>query len=234
LMALRREGVAILRLDHTGKDAERGERGSSAKRTDIDVSYLLARADGDVVTLRRMKNRSHVDGPEVLALRRETDPLRHVLAEVDLAMERRVGAVIAALHRLGVPLDAGRPTCRARLREAGEKCTTSDLAKAITRRRGPFSDGDAAVPPYRGGDIRTGPGELGSDRFGQVSDSNRTGFGQSTGQGQFDCCPTDLRTHTGPCYVPPTTSLDVVGDCDKCGQPMSYEDPTRPGLHPGC
>ncbi len=43
--ALKRLGVAVLRLDHAGKDPTKGQRGSSSKGDDVDVVYELARTD---------------------------------------------------------------------------------------------------------------------------------------------------------------------------------------------
>lgn len=39
-------GIALVRVDHTGKDPEKGARGSSAKRDDVDVAWRLEPLDG--------------------------------------------------------------------------------------------------------------------------------------------------------------------------------------------
>lgn len=39
---LRREGVSLLRIDHTGKDTEKGPRGGSAKLGDVDMTIIVA------------------------------------------------------------------------------------------------------------------------------------------------------------------------------------------------
>ena len=49
LFPLKARGVAVARLDHEGKDSERGARGSSAKRDDVDVQWRLKRTDDGVV-----------------------------------------------------------------------------------------------------------------------------------------------------------------------------------------
>ncbi len=46
---LRSQGIAVLRLDHLGKDVFRGARGSSAKRDDVDVEYRLSSKNGLLV-----------------------------------------------------------------------------------------------------------------------------------------------------------------------------------------
>lgn len=75
LMPLKGAGIASLRLDHTGKDVERGSRGSSAKSQDVDHVwgmsevaglYLLERTDtrtGDGIS-RRWIERKADRGPD--------------------------------------------------------------------------------------------------------------------------------------------------------------------------
>ena len=45
-MALKKAGIALLRIDHAGKDLARGQRGTSAKNDDVDVVWLLKPASG--------------------------------------------------------------------------------------------------------------------------------------------------------------------------------------------
>jgi hypothetical protein len=55
--ALKRLGVALLRLDHAGKDPTKGQRGSSSKGDDVDVVYQLERTDAGyklITTAARM------------------------------------------------------------------------------------------------------------------------------------------------------------------------------------
>ena len=42
---LKHEGIALVRLDHSGKTAEKGMRGSSAKADDVDVVWRMERTD---------------------------------------------------------------------------------------------------------------------------------------------------------------------------------------------
>lgn len=52
MLPLKRRGLTVVRLDNTGKDAERGARGTSGKRDDVDVELILTRdKDGDRFTL---------------------------------------------------------------------------------------------------------------------------------------------------------------------------------------
>ncbi len=77
---LKRAGVSALRLDHGGKEPDKGERGSSAKGDDVDLSWELRPAGGNEYLLHQSFSRlSWV--PEQLKIRRLDEPLRHVIAD---------------------------------------------------------------------------------------------------------------------------------------------------------
>jgi hypothetical protein len=134
LRPLKALGVAVMRLDHTGKDAGKGERGSSAKRGDVDLAYHLYQTEVGV-SLKREKNRLHLSSPDLLSMRRESNPLRHVPELVDAAREARVVHLIAILDAAGLPVDAGRDRCRAALSAAGETAKTALLEVVVRRRK---------------------------------------------------------------------------------------------------
>ena len=107
---LKAAGVALLRLDHAGKDPSRGQRGSSSKDDDLDVVWRLSTVE-DRIVLNRGKNRLSYVPPEV-SLIRETDPvLRHVLAPA--GVPAGTAEVIARLDELDVALDATACRCDA-------------------------------------------------------------------------------------------------------------------------
>ena len=60
LKRLRARGIAVLRLDHPGKDGSKGMRGSSAKEGDVDTIWeLTAETDsGLLLSLKCLKSRS--------------------------------------------------------------------------------------------------------------------------------------------------------------------------------
>lgn len=82
LIPLKRAGIAVLVLDHTGKDLERGARGASAKTDNIDFAFELLQRGKDLLTLRCTHAR--VRDPllqEPTFLRRTATPLAHVVEE---------------------------------------------------------------------------------------------------------------------------------------------------------
>lgn len=85
---LRKLGIAFLRIDHSGKNIERGQRGGSNKSTDADLVWQLAEVKKDEeYALTNEKARIKV--PEkVIQLRRLRDPLRHEKIPVPTALEK--------------------------------------------------------------------------------------------------------------------------------------------------
>jgi hypothetical protein len=70
----------MIRLDHSGKDEAKGQRGGSAKSGDVDAVWRLSKTGEDLVDLvceaqRFPLNRNH------LTLRREDDPLQHEVSQ---------------------------------------------------------------------------------------------------------------------------------------------------------
>ena len=73
-------GSHSLRLDHQGKDATLGQRGSSAKDDDLDVVFRLTADDLGRIVLKRTRSRMAWIPAEIVLQRQEEPLLRHVLA----------------------------------------------------------------------------------------------------------------------------------------------------------
>ena len=97
MIPLRRQGRTVLRLDHQGHDSSRGARGSSAKRDDVDVAWIMKRS-GNEVTLTRDKGRG-LSHPEKVMLHRHATPTRHL----PVIHDGKQGECVEALDRLRVP-----------------------------------------------------------------------------------------------------------------------------------
>jgi RecA-family ATPase len=124
--------VALWRLDHSGKDPAKGQRGSSEKAGDVDVVFGLKVSD-DVVTLTRTHTRVPWV-PAQVTLRRLEDPLTAHVLEPE-ALSPRVVQVIAALERLAVPIDAGSNEMVKELKDAGEHFRRTDILEAVKVRK---------------------------------------------------------------------------------------------------
>lgn len=140
--ALKAKGIALVRLDHTGKDETRGQRGGSAKSGDVDAVWRMSEMVRDkTYRLECEANRMPV-AEKTLVIHRETRPLRH---RVDSAGRAAVWSIkereaIQVLKDAGVPLGAGRSVCREAIKSAGLKLSNELLSEVIKKRGGIDSD----------------------------------------------------------------------------------------------
>jgi hypothetical protein len=134
LAPLKGMGVSVIRLDHSGKDLEKGQRGSSAKGADVDAVWLLVKVSETSLYLKREMSRAN-HGVPLIELRRRADPLRHEIAVGGSGLPPKVSQLIDFLDGLQVPLDAGRDTVREELKQAGFKASNENISDAIAARR---------------------------------------------------------------------------------------------------
>lgn len=151
-------GIACVRLDHFGKDAERGSRGSSAKTQDVDSVWELTRVNQrdnvppatphlvEVVTtlkLARTHTRSGLGEDTFTIVRRGVRErtgmwlngrTRHELADngVVEAQRREVDLIVDELLAGGCPR-AGRDAVKAWLKKTGRQTYANHLMADIVR-----------------------------------------------------------------------------------------------------
>lgn len=128
---VKRAGVALWRLDHAGKDLDRGQRGSSAKADDVDVVWRLTPRDANRLSLRATHRRM-AWVPEVIELERRVDPLRHV--RVGDSWPAGTTEMAGLLDDLEVPLSAGRRPAADALKAAGH-ASRAEVVNAAQRWR---------------------------------------------------------------------------------------------------
>lgn len=152
LLPLKRDRIASVRLDHFGKDKDRGGRGSSAKTQDVDHVWELAAQGGGCLTLKRTHTRTGI-GPDHFSLlrqaRRDGDNwmlggTRHVLMTYDqepgeatglAAIPGTVEHIIHALDTAGVPNDTGNRAVRLKLADLQVPGSNDKIAEAVRRRK---------------------------------------------------------------------------------------------------
>ncbi|MBB6001343.1 hypothetical protein HNR25_005174 [Streptomonospora salina] len=134
LAPLKGRGVAVIRLDHSGKDAEQGQRGSSAKASDVDAVWMLIKRSETSIHLKRQESRS-AHGSDLVQLTRRGEPLRHEVVGGPEPVNGRVSEVVATLDELALPDAVGRDRARKALADSGHKVGTGDLAAAIKARK---------------------------------------------------------------------------------------------------
>lgn len=139
-LKLKQRGVSLVRLDHTGKDETKGQRGGSAKSGDVDAVWRLSADPGGTFTLTCEIARMPVNEKELI-LSRVSDPhLRHKVegggwkARKD-SLRDKARDVLEALDTLGVPLATGRDKARELLLEAGYPSVRTELIAEAVRIR---------------------------------------------------------------------------------------------------
>ncbi|MFF5589696.1 AAA family ATPase [Streptomyces hygroscopicus] len=241
LLPLKRERVGSIRLDHFGKDKERGGRGSSAKTQDVDHVWELAAQGGGSLTLKRTHTRTGI-GPDYFALlrqaRRDGDNwmpggTRHVLAAPDpagfdsgtglAAIPGTVEHLVATLDRAGVPNDAGNRVVRAKLTELEISAGNEKIAKAVATRKARANMPGFDVSGERSADRSAG-------RFPETFPGTHPGTHETAGQ----TFPGTLAETSGTPPVPPFppsrggngmgtpehTGEAEAHPCDICGRPI--------------
>jgi hypothetical protein len=133
---LKAEGRAFWRVDHAGKDAEKGQRGSSAKNDDVDVVWQLLKADGGFKLAAKKRRMGWV--PEEVLLTQRDEPELHYRAAME-SVPAGTAKVIADLDELGAPVEISQRKAMQLLRDAGRGAKTDAIRAALkTRKRSPF------------------------------------------------------------------------------------------------
>lgn len=115
---LKSEGIAVVRLDHTGKDLTKGMRGGSAKYGDVDLAWSMTMPVEDQLLLECVANRLPV--PEKrLTLARRSNPLRHEAQDGSAAWRQDQEGAARIADALGLEPAAGFPTLSEEFRQLG-------------------------------------------------------------------------------------------------------------------
>ena len=245
LLPLKRAGIASVRLDHMGKDGERGARGSSAKTQDVDHVWELRAQGGGALTLKRTHTRTGI-GPDAFVLVRQAQRdgnsyrpgcTRHVLMDYDhieQAPEGTVEWLITKIDDLGLPNDAGNPRTIAALAHANIKIGKDKIAAAVRARKNRDNLGspDTFPEPFPEGVPREGsPGTPRESEKAQVKHSPGTSREPSPDPGSPPSPP--LREGKGK-GTPATESPDDPL-CTVCEKPLTgYRLERGYTTHLGC
>jgi len=170
-LPLKADGRTVWRLDHSGKDMGKGQRGTSAKNDDVDLVWELTAREGGGLRLRATYRRQSWV-PEVVDLVKLEDPLRHERA----AESWPVGTVELAklLDQLEIPLGHGNTLTRRVLKEHGKGARNEVIAAAIRYRKQ-----QADMPREPG----NGPGNASHDSSGNSGrERSSFSFGDTPGE----------------------------------------------------
>jgi hypothetical protein len=146
LLPLKRDRIASVRLDHFGKDKERGGRGSSAKTQDVDHVWELTYEGSGELTLKRTHTRTGI-GPERFHLARYADRVddrwvagstRHVVRAREHIEQNIPGTdehIILALDSSGLPLEAGNRLVKNKLADLQIPAGSDKIARIVKLRQ---------------------------------------------------------------------------------------------------
>jgi AAA domain len=130
---LKAAGIALVRLDHQGKDEAQGQRGSSAKADDVDIVLKLTRLD--LKTLKLTRTHSRVPWvPFETTIVQDLEPILCHRTSAD-AVPAGTQDAATALDELDVPLDATAATALATLRKADRGVRKSVVLAALKYRK---------------------------------------------------------------------------------------------------
>jgi hypothetical protein len=103
---LKQQGISVLRTDHSGKDLDKGQRGSSAKNDDVDVVFRLTRTETGVKMSRTHSRVTWV--PDVVDIDRIERPdgiVAYEVAKRDIVYPTGTMEIVERLDRLDIPVD---------------------------------------------------------------------------------------------------------------------------------
>lgn len=138
-LLLKQNEITMVRLDHTGKDESKGQRGGSAKSGDVDAIWKLSKItdDGSKLQLKLDDARMQIT-ERTLILDRVNDPhLFHKVAGAGqmAAWDAKVNEIIEILDDHDADKSIGRGKARDLLKAIGVSASNDVLTEAIRQRK---------------------------------------------------------------------------------------------------
>jgi len=187
---LKRMGITWARLDHSGKDAGKGQRGSSAKNDDVDVVIKLARTQSGITweaTHRRMS--WYPESTQITIGDLDGQTIFTMPASPEEQYEPHIFDISDRLEHAGIPRTATRQTTRKALTELGITAQNSVLSKVLKWRKS-VANQMRTEPADRNSDQqRTDP----ADRTGPDPENHTNKGGPPSGPPR-----TGISSHSGP------------------------------------
>jgi hypothetical protein len=205
-MRLKSEGIAWVRIDHAGKDVDKGQRGSSAKVDDVDVVWKLVRREGGVTLTATHRRMSWIPEKVDIAITDADGEVRFDLFGGRATYPPGTKEAARLLDRLGVPLESSVRKARARVREAKERVAQDVLAAAVRWRR------DEAEAAWMAGVPVDNPVDNSSVTPSVTPDSDHWRNTEAEHRETAGVTPcVTVVTPSEPTCVTPGTSIDVPG-----------------------
>lgn len=155
-LPLKADGRTVIRLDHAGKDPEKGQRGTSAKNDDVDLVWQLVVRDDGVQLKATKRRQSWV--PESVDLVRTEEPMRHEMAQ-QWTVPVGTSECVNDLDSLDAPLDISRRKAQELLRQHGRSRRNDVVAAAVKQRRNRSGSGPQTSGTTPKTDLRDSRGD---------------------------------------------------------------------------
>ncbi|MFI2761354.1 AAA family ATPase [Streptomyces echinatus] len=237
LLPLKRDRIASVRLDHFGKDKERGGRGSSAKTQDVDHVWELTYQGGGALSLKRTHTRTGI-GPDQFSIlrqsRRDGDNwalggTRHVLMTYDVDPDALAAAppgtdeyIISVLDQAGVPFDAGNRVVKAKLADLQIPAGSDKISRVVKARQNRVKTDAHQRSPERSPDLdqMTFPGNVPRNASRDGKAAGQTFPGNAGGTPGTPPVPPVPPSKGGTGEGTPGTGESPTPLCNVCNTPL--------------
>jgi len=132
---LKQAGIAVLRTDHSGKDADKGQRGTSAKNDDVDIVYRLTRIQNGVKLTRTHSRITWAPDDIPIDYTETDDGTVTVQLSATSVFPDGTAPLAQLLDELNIPLEQGMRRTADQLRTAGHHYRNSLIRAAVQMRR---------------------------------------------------------------------------------------------------
>lgn len=145
---LKREGITVVRLDHAGKNLERGQRGGSAKNDDVDVVWQVGRTDNGQLWTCTHRRMSWIAEQVPIEVTEGDDGIYRFEGQGDV-WPAGTAALARELDLAGIPVGMGanrirneHPELIEAMKQSGMKTSNKVLHAALRYRKQTFDAGD--------------------------------------------------------------------------------------------
>jgi hypothetical protein len=140
-LLLKQLKVAVLRIDHTGKDRSKGARGGSAKKGDVDLEIRMTATQKNQFTLGCDVKRMH-SGFDLMHIERKEEPRLHHAVSAQSSRNNFEGRVVAMCQMLdegGCTQELSVKATRTVINGLGITCSNAIIEEVVRRRKSPRS-----------------------------------------------------------------------------------------------
>jgi hypothetical protein len=217
---LKHEGRAFIRVDHAGKDLEKGQRGTSAKGDDVDVVWQMTRGDGGTYTLKARKRRMGWVPEKVDLVMRDDDPMSFALLHGE-AWPAGTAETIELLDQLGVDAGLSVRKVMTALRDAGQGRRQDVIRAAQKHRREDPTTSPERVTKSVSQNLGTHPPEKITDTPSDTPSQKPLNLHLNTVSGDFGTHPDTRVDASGTAGVP----INRDTPCPSVTEPAPQLDP---------